>query len=276
MARLSQAQIEMYARSAGMPDPVTMAAIAMAETGGNPRAHNAVPPDNSYGLWQINMIGAMGPTRRKQFGISRNEELYDPATNARAAARILSGQGVQAWSTYTSGAYKKFMPGGAAGGTGGIEQAGWEDWFGDAWDGGVDAFGSAAGGIADVASAIASIAEAIVKGTIWIAQPKNWVRVGYVMGGGVLIAMGLTIVARPVLKGTPVETVAKKATGAVKAKSQERAKATAAAKKTAESEAKKAAAAAAKKAAAPAKKTAAKKTAAPRRSSGTSRGRTDG
>ena len=87
-----------------------MGAIGMAESGGNPRAHNPVPPDNSYGLWQINMLGAMGPERRKAFGLSSNEQLYNPTVNAKAALSISGGgTNFKPWSTYTNGAYKKYM-----------------------------------------------------------------------------------------------------------------------------------------------------------------------
>jgi Lysozyme like domain len=43
----------------------TFAAIEQAESRGNPKAHNtnARTGDNSYGLWQINMLGRMGPAR---------------------------------------------------------------------------------------------------------------------------------------------------------------------------------------------------------------------
>lgn len=87
----------------------TMIAIAMAESGGNSRAHNKVPPDNSYGLWQINMIGYLGPDRRKRYGLSSNEELFDPATNARVAKKVREEQGLGAWTTYTGGKYKNFL-----------------------------------------------------------------------------------------------------------------------------------------------------------------------
>lgn len=85
-----------------------MAAIAIAESGdknhpekgANPKAHNPVPPDNSYGLWQINMIGNLGVERRKKYGLKSNEDLFDPATNARVAVAILRTQGPDAWSTF--------------------------------------------------------------------------------------------------------------------------------------------------------------------------------
>lgn len=77
-------------------------AIAMAESGGNARAHNGRAPDNSYGLFQINMLGDMGPARRRQYGLSSNEDLYDPLTNARVAYKMSNGgKNWQPWATYT-------------------------------------------------------------------------------------------------------------------------------------------------------------------------------
>lgn len=109
---LSYAQIEgLWVQAGGSSAlaPVA-AAVAMAESGGNPTAHNATPPDDSYGLWQINMYGSLGPARRAQFGLSSNTALYDPLTNARAAVAIAKG-GFGPWTTFTSGAYKKYLNG---------------------------------------------------------------------------------------------------------------------------------------------------------------------
>lgn len=91
------------------------AAIAMAESGGDPGAHNPKPPDDSFGLWQINMLDRpglmMGTARRKAWALTSNEQLYDPATNARAMASILAGQGWRkGWTTYASGAYLRHLP----------------------------------------------------------------------------------------------------------------------------------------------------------------------
>jgi len=112
MTTLTPAQVYQYARGGGFSpaDAVTMTAIAGAESGYNPQAHNPTPPDDSYGLWQINMLGAMGPQRRAQLGITSNAALYDPATNARAAYMIFRGQGLRAWSTYTNGSYRANLP----------------------------------------------------------------------------------------------------------------------------------------------------------------------
>ena len=105
-------RIAQLARAAGIPEDKipTMVAIALGESGGKTDAHNKKAPDNSYGLWQINMIGDLGPARRKEFGISSNEELKDPMTNARAALMVLNSQGLNAWSVYSEGIYKKYLP----------------------------------------------------------------------------------------------------------------------------------------------------------------------
>lgn len=92
-------------------------AIAMAESGGNASAHNgnASTGDNSYGLFQINMLGSMGPARRKQYGLSSNESLFDALTNAKVAYKM-SGGGKHwgPWSTYGNGAYKQYYGGSGA------------------------------------------------------------------------------------------------------------------------------------------------------------------
>lgn len=102
------------ARSAGFSteQAVIMAAIAMAESGGRLRAHNdnRSTGDDSYGLWQINMIDRLGPERRRQFGIGSNSALFDPVTNARAARQVYLSQGFGAWSVYKSGAYRQYLP----------------------------------------------------------------------------------------------------------------------------------------------------------------------
>lgn len=90
----------------------TALAIVMAESGGRAQAHNSNPDtgDNSYGLFQINMLGAMGPERRKQYGLTSNDDLLDPNVNARVAFKMSKGgKNWSPWSTYKSGAYRKFL-----------------------------------------------------------------------------------------------------------------------------------------------------------------------
>jgi hypothetical protein len=108
---LTMEQLVGIAKGAGFSDDnaVIAAAIAMAESGGNSNAHNPKPPDNSYGLWQINMIGDLGPARRQQYGLSSNEQLFDPVTNAKIAFRISGGSNFSPWTTYTGGKYKSHL-----------------------------------------------------------------------------------------------------------------------------------------------------------------------
>jgi len=116
MAALNANQLLQLAQKAGFKDKEakTMAAIILGESGGRPDEYNpnAATGDKSYGLAQINMIGSMGPARLKQFGLQKNEQLFDPATNLAAAQKVYSevGNKFTPWSVYSSGAYKQFLP----------------------------------------------------------------------------------------------------------------------------------------------------------------------
>ena len=106
--------------SAGGPANVAviMAAIAMAESGGRNVIQQGQPYGTTgWGLWQI----TPGNSEPK-FGV--DQALLVPINNARAAVAKYQSQGLGAWTTYTSGAYKQFLgAGGAAvsgGGTGGL------------------------------------------------------------------------------------------------------------------------------------------------------------
>lgn len=117
MPVISDAAIASVARAQGLnPTNTAIAvAVAIAESGGNTNAHNAIPPDNSYGLWQINMLGDMGPSRRKQFGLSSNDELYDANVNAKAMSALSNGgTNWKPWTTYTRGTYRAYMARGMA------------------------------------------------------------------------------------------------------------------------------------------------------------------
>jgi len=85
--------------------------IGMGESGGNPRAFNgnANTGDKSYGLFQINMLGNLGPARLKQYNLSSNEDLFDPETNIRVMIKMSNNcTNWQPWSVYKHGSYKKF------------------------------------------------------------------------------------------------------------------------------------------------------------------------
>ncbi|WP_020658258.1 transglycosylase SLT domain-containing protein [Amycolatopsis benzoatilytica] len=112
MSRLSAEEIAQHAYRAGFRGQAltTAVAVALAESGGNARAHNGTPPDNSYGLWQVNMLGSLGPARRHEFHLNSNDELFNADENAKAAWSISGhGKSFQPWSTYTDGAYKSHL-----------------------------------------------------------------------------------------------------------------------------------------------------------------------
>jgi hypothetical protein len=123
---LSFAQLRAIAAAAGFHDPDLMAAIAMAESGGDTSAVNdtrgltdaqirakfrlapgtPVKQEWSIGLWQINALtGDVDPVRLK-----------DPNYNAQVAyARSSGGTDLNPWwLTVSRGAYKKFLPAGYA------------------------------------------------------------------------------------------------------------------------------------------------------------------
>lgn len=86
-----------------------MAAIALAESGGNTEAHNTTAPDDSVGLWQINYFGGLRQSRTSQFG-TPEKLLKDPAAQARAAIVVSSnGQNLTPWSVFLHGTYKKYL-----------------------------------------------------------------------------------------------------------------------------------------------------------------------
>lgn len=111
---LSFAEIAAVARQAGFTaaQAQTMAAIAMAESGGSYWAvgdNFAVQgatrnPAARYdrGLFQINSI-------HSQYDAAKL--VSDPLYNAKAAYAIFKSQGLGAWSTYNNGAYKAFLGG---------------------------------------------------------------------------------------------------------------------------------------------------------------------
>jgi hypothetical protein len=113
MANLKGSDIETLAKVAGFSgkDADIATAVALAESSGNPNAHKQSGRDDSYGLWQINMLGALGPDRRKRYSIGSNTDLFRPDENARVAYAIYkdAGHKFNSWSTYTNGAYKDHM-----------------------------------------------------------------------------------------------------------------------------------------------------------------------
>jgi hypothetical protein len=110
-------ELQALARAAGFPPtasvdgqtfdiPALAAAVAMAESGGDPNAYGDAQYGGSIGLWQVNLPAHPSYTAA---------ELYDPATNAAAAYAISSGgTNWQPWTTYREGLYKPYYQPSAA------------------------------------------------------------------------------------------------------------------------------------------------------------------
>jgi len=75
-------------------------AIVMKESTGRPTAHNGNEStgDNSYGIFQINMIGSLGTDRREKFNLSSNTDLFNPLKNAKIAHYM--SRGGEDWSSW--------------------------------------------------------------------------------------------------------------------------------------------------------------------------------
>jgi hypothetical protein len=79
-------------------------AVAMKESTGRPRSHNknSDTGDNSYGLFQINMIGSLGPARLEKYELESNKDLFDPVRNAKIAYQMSDGgKNWSAWGGMT-------------------------------------------------------------------------------------------------------------------------------------------------------------------------------
>lgn len=209
----------------------TAAAVIGAESGFNTRVKNRAPcgtrkdgtPAHAVGLMQVCTIH-LDPGGLLD-GWSE-EDLTNPVANARAGHIVFKAQGWGAWTTHTSGAYRRYPKAqdhqitastsggrslsstalGAIGavaktlpGIGPLVQG--ADLLGipDPGDviGGVK---DAAGGVGDAASAVASVFTALTK-------PDTWFRIGKGYLGGILIILGTTglvfVVAKSVVSSAP-------------------------------------------------------------------------
>jgi hypothetical protein len=87
-------------------------AVAKAESNGRPLAFNGNvrTGDSSYGIFQINMIGSLGPDRRSKYNLGVNAELFSPVKNAQIVYKMTKkGNDWSAWSSYKKGATSKWM-----------------------------------------------------------------------------------------------------------------------------------------------------------------------
>lgn len=156
-----------------------MAAIALAESSGDPSSTNKT--DNggrqtSWGLWQLSDGTHNQPV----------PNILDPNVNAQQAVKKYKAQGLQAWGTYTSGAYRRYMQSGVTPSTTGIPTGSTTGSV--AQQAGVtDDIGSAIG--KGFAQAISAIFQPFIDIAIW--GTETLLGLALVIGG-VLIMIGQT------------------------------------------------------------------------------------
>lgn len=192
MAKLTYSQLEgLWIQNGGSSSlaPV-MAAIALAESGGNPSARN--DKDNggtqsSFGLWQISTGSHTPPA----------SNWADPNENARLAIGKYKSQGLKAWGTYTSGAYTRFLANGVPPSS--VQSGG-------ALTGGGTTVTADVANTSDVDSTCAWNLAIPVKGNICVAT-KSQIRsvIGVsVMGVGIVIGLvGLILLTKYSIDKTP-------------------------------------------------------------------------
>jgi hypothetical protein len=79
-------------------------AIAKKESNGRPFAFNGnyETGDSSYGIFQINMLGMLGPDRRTKYDLDHNVDLFNPVVNAQIAFKMSDGgENWRAWKGIT-------------------------------------------------------------------------------------------------------------------------------------------------------------------------------
>ena len=87
-------------------------AVAKAESNGRPFAFNGNTKtgDSSYGIFQINMIGQLGPDRREKLDLDLNTDLFSPVKNAQAVFYMTKGgTDWSSWTTYNKGVIYKWL-----------------------------------------------------------------------------------------------------------------------------------------------------------------------
>ncbi len=168
-----------------------MASIALAESGGHANATNRnTNGTTDRGLWQINSTHGTLST-------------YNPLANAKAAVSIRQSQGLSAWTTYNTGAYKTYLN--AKNLLSGIKQGEGVDQSGflASLNAGTEAGlvlgvvpGAAAELLAHAGGAAAeSAAEAI--GFSWSSLTSFAVTAVLLLAGAVLVVYGIMVAVRP-------------------------------------------------------------------------------
>jgi Lysozyme like domain len=191
MTTLTSRQVAALAYDAGWRgnNVITATAIAHAESGNRT---DAVGPtlscgQGAQGLFQINVC------------VNHCSNPTDPKANTACAYRVFRSQGWNAWSTYKSGAYKQYIMDATQAYQGAGNQSQVNEILKSIGIG--LGYVPGASGLTDLASnpvlqGFQSIITFMNRIGSWISNADNWVRVMKVIVGGVVIIVGLGIVAK--------------------------------------------------------------------------------
>jgi hypothetical protein len=206
-----------------------MAAIALAESGGNSDATNPTDNNNtqtSWGLWQISTGTHAEPSPNWANGL----------TNAQLAVAKYKSQGLSAWGTYDSGEYQKYMQGGVPpsaqltgmnnppGNSSGSSSGSNQGLSIGSIIGDVEAFDpflnsmlkpiSWVTGFAteanSTAKAIGGIANDISQLMNWVAfmfMPSSWLRIASFFAGMILLLLGAVMLGKSIGVGPSAPTI---------------------------------------------------------------------
>lgn len=203
MTRHTPVQVFLALRQNGASpaQAILWTAIAGAESGYDDHATNTNKNGSTdYGMFQINSVHLASDGLLAGWSPDR---LYDLVQNTEAARIVSRGwKDPTQWTTYTSGSYKKFQPEAmraAAVGAIGPSAVG----VGDP----NDPVSQAIGGAVDVISAPLQAIQEVSK--IWetLTTPQTWVRIGYFIGGGALVLIGVNILISKPLAATATKAV---------------------------------------------------------------------
>lgn len=208
MAKWSRVQIAIMARASGWGShSEDVSWVAMAESGGDDKTVNSI---GCVGLLQINQPVHVGSHPKWTV-----KWLKDPMNNLAAGLVLFKADGNSFESAWADSKHKGGIPEGwgphvGAGSSSGSDATqtaddpcallkdtpGYDQCVAD--NGGKS---NGTPSLGDTAAEIGRLAQAVAKAGNWLADPANWVRIGYVIGGGLLALTAASVIIRPYAAG---------------------------------------------------------------------------
>lgn len=196
MAKWSRVQIEVMARAAGWGARSKDASyVAMAESSGDDKIVNSI---GCVGLLQINQPVHVGshPKWTRAW-------LQNPMNNLAAGLVLYKASGWSPWADSKDkgggGGWGQYVAGSGSTGVTPVDDDPCGLLKGPAKDQCLAAQNGQDGvpNLGDTAAQIGRLAQALAKAGNWTANPQNWVRIAYVVGGGLLALTAVSVIVRP-------------------------------------------------------------------------------